>query len=103
MLDYEYLKVKRVQYEICGMCNIIYGREVWGEVDIYGLWHVQVHEAMCAAERAHTEEMLRKDPQFQEDMATPAVRSVVDSVVADPAMGPYVTVCPSPYLKQSFD
>lgn len=48
---------------------------------------------MCAAERARTEESLQKDAQFQEDMTTPAVRSVVDAVVAEPSMGPYVTVC----------
>ena len=53
---------------------------------------MQVHEAMCATERARIEEALQKDARFQEDMATPAVRAVVDAVVAEPSMGPHVTV-----------
>ena len=59
---------------------------------------MQVHEAISAAERARCEESLQRDPQFQEDMATPAVRAVVDAVVAEPAMGPHVTVLFSCYL-----
>jgi hypothetical protein len=63
---------------------------------------VQVHEAMCAAERARAEESIQRDEQFQEAMATPSVRAVVDAVVADPSIGPHVTVCASHSAKRTF-
>jgi ribosomal protein L18E len=63
---------------------------------------VQVNEAMCAAERARAEESIQRDEQFQEAMSTPSVRAVVDAVVADPSMGPHVTVCASDFSQRTF-